>query len=163
MRQFDVRAVKQQGSCLLALAVECKNVRPECPVLLSAVPRLEAEAFHDVILRTVLPAYPSVRAVAVAGGQSVYKPSEMVGKKVDRVKRDQAGALVSEDGGTFERLNQAVNSCKDLVKRKTASTSNSLPLTLCLMSPTIGLGPMAFSAVSSPITARPAPGQVLAL
>src|SRR5260370_37168803 len=45
IRQFDIRAKKKKGDYLLALAVECKNVRPSSPLLLSAVPRTATESF----------------------------------------------------------------------------------------------------------------------
>src|SRR3989337_2844914 len=47
-RQYDIRAVKHQNQSTLALAVECKNFRPNYPILLSAVPRTLPEAFHDL-------------------------------------------------------------------------------------------------------------------
>ena len=56
----------------------------------------------------------SVRAVV--GCDSAYRPGEIVGKKTDQVGRDTSGALVSNDEMTFEKLNQAVNSCQDLVR-----------------------------------------------
>src|ERR1700679_3993319 len=48
IRQFDIRALKRDGAFMLALAVECKNLRTNHPLLLSAVPRVRAEAFHNV-------------------------------------------------------------------------------------------------------------------
>jgi hypothetical protein len=39
----------------------------------------------------------------------------MVGKKTDQVGRDNSGELVSNDEATFEKLSQAVNSCRDLI------------------------------------------------
>jgi len=121
MRQFDIRAFKQQGSHELALAVECKNLRPEAPLLLSSVPRIDSEAFHDVIVRNVTNAYSFVRVIPTVGSLSVYKPGEMVGKKTDQVMCKD-GVLSSDDSSTFDKLNQAVNSCKDLV-RQLVSTS----------------------------------------
>jgi hypothetical protein len=47
---------------------------------------------------------------------SAYRPGEMVGKKTDQVGRDMSGELVSNDEATFDKLNQAVNSCQDLVR-----------------------------------------------
>jgi hypothetical protein len=41
----------------------------------------------------------------------------MVGKKTDQVGKDTSGDFVSDDQATFEKLNQAVNSCQDLVQR----------------------------------------------
>src|SRR5579864_2142597 len=50
MRQFDIRGSVDCGDSTLALAVECKNLRPNNPLLLSAVPRISAEAFHELLV-----------------------------------------------------------------------------------------------------------------
>jgi hypothetical protein len=116
IRQFDVRACKEQITDVLSLAVECKNLRPESPLLLSCIPRIAKEAYHEVILHPPnSPLYKKV--LRVEGDQSVYKPAEMVGKKTDQVKRDKNAVLVSDDKDTFDKVNQAVHSCKDLVTR----------------------------------------------
>ena len=116
IRQFDIRAFKDVGNSTLALAVECKNLRPNNPLLLSAVPRTEHESFHDIVVwkSTVGHVMPQLTR-AVTGRESAYRPGEMVAKKTDQVGRDTSEALVSNDEATFEKLNQAVNSCRDLV------------------------------------------------
>jgi hypothetical protein len=40
----------------------------------------------------------------------------MVAKKTEQVGRDASGILFSNDEATFEKLNQAINSCRDLVR-----------------------------------------------
>jgi hypothetical protein len=117
IRQFDIRAVTNRDSGTLALAVECKNLRPNHPLLLSALPRTETEAFHDLVVLHVGGSIGVVRIDPVLGSRSVYKPGEMVGRKTDQVGRDSDGKLVSDDILTFEKINQAVNSCKDLVQQ----------------------------------------------
>jgi hypothetical protein len=117
VRQFDIRARKMQGVCTLAVAVECKNLRPTNPLLLSAVPRTATEAAHDLLLvrRQHGPAYPRVETIK--GASSAYKEGQMVGKKTDQVGRvESTGELSSDDAETFDKLNQAVNSCKDLIR-----------------------------------------------
>ena len=116
IRQFDIRAEMTRGCNTVALAVECKNFRPNNPLLLSSVPRIEAEAFHDLLEfnSPPLPWEPTVKPVPQS---AVYRSGEMVGKKTDQVGRErQAGTLVSNDGDAFDKLNQAVNSCQDLVR-----------------------------------------------
>jgi hypothetical protein len=115
IRQFDIRAIKGQGDSTLALAVECKNLRHSSPLLLSAVPRTTAESFHDLLVRNPRNPHMPVSVRPVTGRQSAYRPGEMVGKRTDQVGRDASGTLVSSDEATFEKLNQAVNSCQDLV------------------------------------------------
>jgi hypothetical protein len=123
-RQFDIRASKKQNMCTLALAVECKNLRLNNPLLLSAVPRIAAESFHDLLVFRVGYTISSSSVHTLKGNDSAYTQGDMVGKKTDQVGLNDLGALVSDDNSTFEKLNQAVNSCKDLVER---FTFNSAP------------------------------------
>jgi hypothetical protein len=116
VRQFDIRAITHRGDSTLALAVECKNLRHNSPLLLSAVPRTTPESFHDLLVWNPRSVYVRQSVRAVTGRESAYRPGEMVGKKTDQVRRDASGTLVSSDEATFEKLNQAVNSCEDLVR-----------------------------------------------
>ncbi len=114
IRQYDIRAVKHQDQSTLALAVECKNFRPNNPILLSAVPRTTPGAFDDLVVYNPEKIWElSVRHVT--GNDSAYKPGGMVAKKTDQVGRDNSNVLVSNDEAAFDKLNQAVNSCKDLI------------------------------------------------
>lgn len=125
-RQYDIRAVKSDGQAQLLLSVECKNYRPNCPVLLSTVPRTAAEAFHDLLVNQ-----PGThRSLAVrpkAGPRSAYKVGEPVAKKTGQVGRYRSGKLVGNDEATFEKLNQAVNSCRDLILQPPLPTGHRLP------------------------------------
>ena len=116
-RQFDIRANKNLGTVHLALAVECKNIRPYHPLLVSAVPRTRAEAFHVRIEVTPASHGGPSKCIRLSGPKSAYQVGESVGKKTDQVGRENTpdAELVSDDSATFEKLNQAVNSCRDLV------------------------------------------------
>jgi len=116
-RQFDIRAVSKRPFNTLALGVECKNLRPNSPLLLSTVPRMEAEAFHDVIrYNDGAPSFAVVQTVR--GDDSAYFAKEMVAKKTDQVGRDEAlNTLVSDDSATFDKLSQAINNCRDLAEQ----------------------------------------------
>lgn len=126
IRQFDIRAEKDIPGNTLALAVECKNYSPHHPLLLSAVPRTEGEAFHDLLVHSSGLNH-SLKRPSV-GANTPYVEGGMVGKKADQVRRIAAGRptdsyrLESDDTATFEKLNQAVNSCKDLVLKFTRKT-----------------------------------------
>ena len=115
IRQFDIRATKEQNMCILGLAVECKNLHFNHPLLLSAVPRTAAESFHDLLVfhKGVVPA---AVIQTMEGDPSAYRQGESVGKKTDQVGISDQGASVADDNLTFDKLNQAVNSCKDLVQ-----------------------------------------------
>jgi hypothetical protein len=114
VRQFDIRAVRSQRQSTLALAVECKNLRENSPLLISAVPRTPAESFHNVIV--CLPSQVNT-LLHIEEKRHAYRPGEMAGKKTDQVGRDVSGVLTSNDEATFDKLNQAVNSCRDLIQQ----------------------------------------------
>ena len=115
IRQFDLRASRLKDTFRLSLAVECKNLRSDRPLLISAVPRTQGEAFHEVISTIVYA--PFVLSERRDGHRSPYKQGEMVGKKTDQVGRNAGGNLFSDDSATFDKLNQAINSTKDLIAR----------------------------------------------
>jgi hypothetical protein len=137
IRQFDIRAVKDHVDFTLALAVECKNFHQDNPLLLSAVPRVEAEAFHDIFIYNPEGLY-KIWQSRISGNQSKYKPGRMVGKQTDQVKRDGKGTLFSDDEKTFDKLNQAVNSCRDLIEKAASNpaSKNSRAVVPLLVVPT---------------------------
>lgn len=124
MRQFDIRASLDRDESTLALAVECKNIRANNPLLISSVPRTDAEAFHDLFMYRAGPLYPISSIHVATGTNSAYRPGAMVGKKTDQVGREDAsGELVSNDEATFDKLSQAVNSCHDLIGAQATKVS----------------------------------------
>jgi hypothetical protein len=126
VRQYDIRAFRRRAASTLALAVECKNLRANFPLLLSTVPRTSSEAFHDLVVCQPKRLHQLRRVETATGERSAYKLGEPVGKKTDQVGRDfSSGELFSNDEATFEKLNQAVNSCKDLILQKPWPTSEA--------------------------------------
>jgi hypothetical protein len=118
IRQFDIRANLDYGDCTLALAVECKSLTSTSPLLVSAVPRIEPEAFNDLLVCRAYNTFTTFLVETVAGYDSTYKPKGMVGKQTDQVRWDSSEKeLVSNDEATFEKLNQAVNSCQDILSK----------------------------------------------
>jgi hypothetical protein len=114
IRQYDLRAQKVRGNFKLVLAVECKNLRPNFPLLVSAVPRTADEAFHEIIVFRAAPISAMLNVDHVDRGQSKYRLGEMVGKRTDQVGRAHNSELFSDDGATFDKMSQAINSSKDL-------------------------------------------------
>lgn len=114
VRQYDIRAVKRRDSFDLTLAVECKNVRENYPLLVSAVPRRKKEARHDVII--IHPQRGNSTEIREIAGWSIYKTDEMVGKGLTHVGvTERKGELTGDDSETFERISQAINSAEELV------------------------------------------------
>ena len=47
-REFDIRAIKTIGKFRVRMAVECKNIRENFPILVSCIPRHEQDGYHEV-------------------------------------------------------------------------------------------------------------------
>jgi len=116
LRQFDMRTFLENAEYTLAMAVECKNLRSNNPLLLSALPRTKDEAFHDILHCYRTPtSVVTFEIHPICGHTSAYKPGEMVGKNTDQVGRDTNGDLISNDEATFNKIGQAINSCQGLI------------------------------------------------
>jgi hypothetical protein len=115
IRQFDIRAERKDGNRRLALAVECKNIKDSSPLLVSAVPRTKSESFHHIL--HLVPNAVRQDTKTVTGLETPYRVDALVGKRTDQVSRDKNGLLISDDAATFDKMNQAVSSCRDLVIR----------------------------------------------
>ena len=123
IRQYDIRAMRTFPSHSLALAVECKNIRPNAPLLLSTVPRSKSESYNDLVVSDFVRPH-QVRRVARTTERSPYREAQPVAKRTDQVGRlESSGELQSNDETTFEKLNQAVNSCRDLILQRPSVTS----------------------------------------
>jgi hypothetical protein len=94
--------------------VECKNVRENYPLLVSAVPRKKNEAYHDVII--IHPQRGNSTEIREIKGSSIYKGDEMVGKALAHVGvTERKGELTGDDSETFARIHQAINSAEELI------------------------------------------------
>jgi hypothetical protein len=109
IRQYDLRAEKIDLNRKLLLAIECKNLRSNFPLLVSTVPRTANEAFHAIIRFREGQAHVFREVERVAQNRSIYRLDEMVGKQIDQVGRNKEG-LFSDDSSTFDKMSQAINS-----------------------------------------------------
>lgn len=144
-RQFDVQASVLIDSttdpCVLTpfqvfLAIECKCLRPTYPLLVSRIPRLAAESFHD---RIVAPGtrqeehystgtsirYGHATVESVQGVKSLYAPNAYVGKSTSQVSKSlQPAKKGSEprveykgsDSDVHDKWTQALGSAGQIVQ-----------------------------------------------
>lgn len=126
-RQFDIRAVHSYNEAYrLFLAVECKNIRENFPLLVSCVPRSDTESFHEVVISCnppVIRSHSECRSKDVAvthrivGQQGMYPVGAPVGKscaQVGRVAHD--GTITALDEDVYEKWAQAVSSAIGLAQ-----------------------------------------------
>lgn len=104
-REFDIRAQKKSDlkdniTFNFRLAVECKNLRENFPLLVHCLPRTAAEAYQHVInshrSQTIMPYYRYGLRVLLDKDDSVYKVGSPVGKSCDQIgKKAQSNELVA--------------------------------------------------------------------
>lgn len=121
-REYDIRARKKIDNCNLLLAVECKNIRANSPLLANCVKRRPAESFHELIyFKAEGSATPLLhfKRKRIEGNLSIYQPHEFVAKKIDQVGRANNGAMIGNDGSIFEKISQAASSAYGLIEEST--------------------------------------------
>lgn len=123
-REFDIRARYGMVEFRLMLAVECKNLRENFPLLVSCVPRLRAESFHDVVVKggddfwgDRTPESRRKQSIRViTSGIFPPGPRGIVGKSCNQVGRlAHDGSLTFSDTEVFDKWSQAIASCRDLI------------------------------------------------
>lgn len=125
-RQFDIRAIKTILGYRVRLAVECKNIRENFPILISCIPRHEDESYHQIALPSRpnsydpfgnLPVFESrFKTVSIRGKYSIYKPEDFVGKSIVQVGRDKDGNISTNDSELYDKWSQCLSSSNDLVE-----------------------------------------------
>lgn len=121
-RQFDFRCRVSKGykrSQNILLAVECKNLNTEFPVVVCGRPRVDKEDYH-VFIDLESPGKASLRKVE--GINSIYRPDEFVGKSVLRLKRKDNRLCSDGDTEIYDRWTQALASSFDLANQAAQSS-----------------------------------------
>lgn len=123
-RQFDFRCSVTRTSLgtpntKLLLAVECKNLNPDYPLVVCGTERQDAEAFHELIFAKAagvrylqLGEGPSLTRRA-DGKRSFYPSGKFVGKSLVRLKpgpTKSSGPVAAPDADVYEKWAQALAS-----------------------------------------------------
>jgi hypothetical protein len=129
-RQFDFRyrlwrsvsPTNHSCQCVL-LAVECKNLHPSSPLVVSGRERTTEEAYHTFVESTCDErgnAYDSIAKMTV-GGSRIYSTDQFVGKKLSRLKpskdpkaKQKLDVDTNQQSDVYDRWSQAVASAQDL-------------------------------------------------
>lgn len=124
-RQFDIRMTVVKGLCTLKLAIECKNLKANFPLLVSRVHRRQEECFHNLILSDannvqnaqmlLLPPRAGNKKIGHTG--ALYRVGELVGKSTAQVGRTPSKEITTKDGEVYEKWAQAIASAFDLVEQ----------------------------------------------
>ena len=125
-REFDIRTIKTIGNFRIRMAVECKNIRKNFPLLVSCIPRHKQDSYHqiavvgepekDSYLAGMHMFQSRAKTLSIRGDYSLYKPSELVGKSTVQVgRRTNDGEISANDSEIYEKWGQCINSADDLV------------------------------------------------
>lgn len=122
-REFDIRATKTIKHSRVRMAIECKNIRENFPILISCIPRHEQESFHQIAIVSEPKnefyiaglAQSRARTLSIYGEHSLYKLHEPVGKSTVQVGRATDGTIAANDSELYEKWGQCLTSANDLV------------------------------------------------
>ncbi len=121
-RQYDVRASVRFGNTpwVLSLPIECKSLSVEFPLIVSRVPRPEAETSQFYVKAwsgggvtdrlDIIEAQP--------GDRGLYRPGRPVGKHTFQLKREPntKNSFKTSDSESYEKWSQALTSAADLIE-----------------------------------------------
>jgi hypothetical protein len=117
-RQFDIRAEWGGEERRFCLAVECKNQRPNLPLLVSRVPRQAGESVHELIhAENGVPNRRRIGGTSAffAEGQPVGKHLVSLGRILVQGKGGK-GPVVADDKEYYDRWGQCISSAAGLVQ-----------------------------------------------
>ncbi len=121
-REFDIRAKMQVAAhnrlvLNLRIAVECKNVSENFPLLVECVPRTWDERFHYILkaLPPVEGTRPSWSTFKIMR-DSIYPENGPVGKSCCQVGRTSTSEISATDSGVYAKWAQALASVVDLLE-----------------------------------------------
>jgi hypothetical protein len=128
-REFDIRARTSIENVTARLAIECKNIRANFPIVVSRLPRSKEDSFNEVCqLEDKKPAAGSwgltSASISLQGRaqciknkeKSIYPIGEPVGKSLTQVGRASDNSITSGDSEVYEKWGQALASLTDLVE-----------------------------------------------
>ncbi len=123
-REFDIRAIKTFSNYRIRLAIECKNIRENFPILVSCMPRHEVESYHQVaIVREPQSGdidfmfQSRAKTLSIRNEHSIYKINDPVGKSTSQVGIALDGTISANDGELYDKWSQSLSSSADLVSR----------------------------------------------
>ncbi len=146
-REFDIRARINIENISVRLAIECKNIRDNFPIIISCLPRSKEESFNQVChLEDEKPSSDpfgiSLTPIALRSraqcltnrDQSIYPTGSSVGKSLTQVGRNSDKSITSGDSEIYEKWGQALSSLSDLVQEmgSDGAESNKPYFSLCI-------------------------------
>jgi hypothetical protein len=126
IREFDFRWIFPQGETVLSLAIECKGVALERPVIISGSKREPREARHALVESrkggtfTTIPYFDGAAAGVIRNlpaDVSIYPSGNFVGRNILQLRPGQkpGNYIAARDSEIYDKWFQALASAFDLV------------------------------------------------
>ena len=130
-REYDIRAqFTRRDKFRLKMAIECKNLNPSSPLLISRVPRQKVEAYSDLIINGM--AITGGRVLKLTDYSSAYYPNEMVGKSMAHLQKTEVKEkntireeITGKDAEIHDKYTQAVASAHELIHQSGSSVPSN--------------------------------------
>ncbi|REK05510.1 MAG: hypothetical protein DWQ37_23650 [Planctomycetota bacterium] len=121
-RQFDIRLHKQcDRRRHIRCAIECKNIKPDRPLVVLCVPRTEGESYHELVRGHDRPfphrstdVFTPTWASVIHVQNSPYEVGEPVGKSCALLAKEK-NRVTGTDSEVFQKWAQALASLNDLI------------------------------------------------
>lgn len=111
-RQFDHRCRLERDGTDAWLAVECKNLQLEKPLIVCGTPRVQQETHHCII--TTVPGSAGIEWRRNL--ETIYSEGEFVGKSLVRLDTERTPFKNLGDQEIYDKWAQALSSSRDLAK-----------------------------------------------
>jgi hypothetical protein len=123
-RQYDLRAwiETSNSQCRIDFPIECKSLSYSFPLLISRIPRINNESYHQVIVSyenkssIITPFLDTAKSISLVSPDSFYVEGKPVGKSTCQIGKNERGEFISGDSDVFDKWSQALTSAHDLIQ-----------------------------------------------
>lgn len=121
-RQFDIRGYTTNKNRVVRLAIECKNLSKNYPLVVSCVPLIAKEKYQEIILSGERESHPLVSTIwraethRLTGSYCMFSQAAVTGKSTTQIGKSTSDELVGGDAEVFEKWSQAIASAHELVE-----------------------------------------------
>jgi hypothetical protein len=129
-RQFDVRGwALPFKDWNVYLAVECKSLTTESPLVISRVPRPDSDSFHEVMSSTLTgntPLFDVIRQDVHVTAMPVYPSGKFVGKRMNQPRKDKTGGFKDDERDSYDKWAQALSSAAAMMRDHVTATKSAM-------------------------------------
>ncbi|AYV12359.1 hypothetical protein [Shewanella algae] len=123
-REYDIRAYLQSGLKHLRMAIECKNLKKNNPLLVMCTIRHDNECYNDILMgfgpEQGLPnGNLAPHRVTLTGNDSIYPRHAFSGKSLSQVgvKANNSNDILASSSEVYNKWSQCLSSSVDLIER----------------------------------------------